>query len=737
MQSEDFVSDVPDETGHATFLSQYVDPEPADAIDIAPQARLRSISEFVTALSRAVQAFHTYPPESPIRRDIVEVVREALRSALRGRVGLALNVTNEGLKVEGEFLAGDTGAERALVLALRRNYVSVLKVDAAASTRDIQQFCAVLAFPEKLLDRTEDLPEILDERGVSGIRTQVIAMHQTIEGGSVPPALLTLVQEGQAGANPSREQAERGWIRIDSSVALDRVAIEDLPLLLRDAPSLAVALQQIGGRRRDTVSSSDALVTHYSEITELYAAAAPEVGEALFEKLAGFVQGLPADTKHRLLREQVLPGLIDGTRSGRILRHFADEEVSSALWLLLDLGVGGVEMLSAGIAKLDLPESRLSTIIERVSDRLEDEGSASAAAMGRSLPRTDRAAHLLRAANESGREFLALRSFDLSIDEEASLSLAESVRAIEETDGVAAQVQCFADILALSADTQVAGSVLRKSRGLFQSLEHRGDVVRLAAGMARYADIGGHRETTDPEIAALIREALADYLTPEFIHRVSALAPAPSGELPLVTIICGLKATGVTALIKSLLVESDRSARNRLLTSLAPRAGELVNDLAPHLSNSEWYVVRNVLTLMGHGGRGYEKDIAECLDHDDLRVVREAFLALARIGSREGAERTAAALRHSVAEVRRQAAEALWCYPPEVSNPLILSALEDPGLVRQSPDLARQLADGATRRGLAGLDPIFRRLRWNLLMIWNPDRRALGWCSLQYLRRAS
>jgi hypothetical protein len=35
-----------------------------------------------------------------------------------------------------------------------------------------------------------------------------------------------------------------------------------------------------------------------------------------------------------------------------------------------------------------------------------------------------------------------------------------------------------------------------------------------------------------------------------------------------------------------------------------------------------------------------------------------------------------------------------------------------------------------------GLEEIFRRFRWSLLMIWNPHRRSLGWRALRHLRKS-
>ncbi|MFW6089742.1 MAG: HEAT repeat domain-containing protein, partial [Gemmatimonadota bacterium] len=697
------------------------------------------VARFVSALARAVQAFHTYPPGSPSRGDVIEVARDTLRPCIpRDEDSISIDVTSQGLSVADEPLVVDRGPERALAIALRRAYVSTLEIRAGASTRDFRQFCALIAFPDELLGREEDLPEILAQRGVTHIIVHVISSHQTIEGGTVPSALLDLVQRHRDGAGRSADSAEGGWIRLDPSVPLERVTLEDLPLLLRDAPSLGVALDRMS-RTHGSVSPADALVLHYEEITDLYAACGPSLSDTLFRRLAGVVHELPEETKLALLKEKVLPGLVDGRRSGRILKHFSEAEVADALWLLLDLGVGGVEMLTAGLASLDLPESRLEGVVERVSRRLEGEADASPdwSSMlhpGGAGPGADDPGDRLTINEEHDADFLALRTFDLSVDEASADHLAQIVGEVAGADPVAALLQCCADILALSADPSIIAATLRRSRGLFLDLESRGDAAALADWLARYASIARGRDSLDGEVSALIHSTLDQYVTPEFIHRVSALPNPPDREAPLVTIICELGRTGVGALVDSLAVESDRSARNRLLTALQPRAPGLAEYLVDYLSHPEWYVVRNILTLLGYAGPGYEEAVAELVDHEHPRVIREAFIALARIGSEEAINRTTAALYDESDDVRKHAADAIWRFEPTLSHPRLLEVMRDRRLALAHPGLVTQLVVAAGKRDLAGLEPVLRRLQRHCLAIWNPERRSLGWHALRQLR---
>jgi hypothetical protein len=700
---------------------------------------------FVGALARAVQAFHTYPPGNPSRGDVIEVAREALRACIpRSEESLAIDVTGQGLSVADEPIPASRGPERALAIALRRAYVSTLEIRAGASTRDFGQFCALMAFPDRLLGREEDLPEILAQRGVTHIIAHVISSQQTIEAGTIPAALLELVQRRRTTATRSAEAAEGGWIRLDPSVALDRVTLEDLPLLMHDAPSLGVALDRMS-RPRGAVSPSEALVLHYEEITDLYDACGPSLADTLFRRLATVVRDLPDEIRLALLKDQVLPGLVDGDRSGRILEHFSEDEVADALWLLLDLGVGGVEMLTAGLARLDLPESRLEGVVERVSRRLEDE-STSLPERSEVLPRDasgqtpdgleapDDIESRLTVDVEHDADFLDLRSFDLSVSEAAAGDLAQIVGEVAGADPVAALLRCCADILALSADPSIIAATMRRSRGFFHDLESRGDAAALADWLALYARLARRRDRLDGEVAAVIRGTLDQYVTAEFIHRVSALPPPSDREPPLVTIICELGRTGVGALIDSLAVESERSARNRLLTALQPRAADLAEYLVDYLSHPEWYVIRNILTLLGYSGPGCEEAVARLIEHDHPRVIREAFVALARIGTEEAARRTVDALYHESTDVRKHAADALWRFEANLSHPRLLGAIGDRELAVTHPDLVTRLVIAASKRDLEGFDAVLRRLRRHAFAVWNPERRALGWCAFRQSR---
>lgn len=687
----------------------------------------------MAALARALHAFVTYPKRSPARDDVVHTVQQALQDC--GTDSVVLQVTNDGLRYDGNHLDVSGNVERGLVLLMRRAFVASLQLDTTASTRDIGQFCELLAEPETLLSRTEEFSEILKHRGVSTIQVHVIASLQTIEAGVIPADRLDLVARSreQHRFDPSQnEAAEGGWVRVDPSVSLGRLALSELPLVLPDAAHVAVALRQLNGRRRESMPPEQALATHFHHVSALYESAEPGLKDILYTQLADAVSNLPAHLKSALLHDELLPALVDGNPIAKVIKYLPDEEIADTLPALLELGVGGVEMLSVGLSNLKLPPERKARLAKLLNDRIEsrnDEESRHNEEVDGSPERTNA---LLKLNTDSGHEFAPLSQFDLSVNEEATARLEELVQHVDATDGDS--LRCHTDLVGLSANPSVVTGILRRSRGLFNDLESRGCLHTLADAVTRYAAIANGSEETTDEIAFIVQRFLADQITPQFVRRI-AIREEPDAVQSLTQILAALGDEGADLIVATLQSESDRSVRRQLLMATQDSVGSIACGLVAHLRNPNWFVVRNVLRLLGYAGPGFESSIASCLEHENPKVPREVFLALARIGSRGALEITVRALRHEVLFVREHAADAIWRFPPEMSHPAMRDVLTDREWLLNNPELGQLLIQAGSRRHLEGLPELVRSLeRWRFAF-WNRRKMALGRESWKACRR--
>jgi len=86
-------------------------------------------------------------------------------------------------------------------------------------------------------------------------------------------------------------------------------------------------------------------------------------------------------------------------------------------------------------------------------------------------------------------------------------------------------------------------------------------------------------------------------------------------------------------LINRLAGEKDTLARKLLSTTLATLENAAVPDLLKALHDHRWYMVRNVVAILGQiGSPGIVDHLIPLLWHADLRIARESIRALARIG---------------------------------------------------------------------------------------------------------
>jgi HEAT repeat protein len=83
------------------------------------------------------------------------------------------------------------------------------------------------------------------------------------------------------------------------------------------------------------------------------------------------------------------------------------------------------------------------------------------------------------------------------------------------------------------------------------------------------------------------------------------------------------------ALIERLGEEQDRGRRKGMIDALAAAAGHNPRPLLKHLDDERWYVVRNVLVILGRCGHSeIAGRVRDALHHPEPRVRRETYRAL-------------------------------------------------------------------------------------------------------------
>lgn len=108
--------------------------------------------------------------------------------------------------------------------------------------------------------------------------------------------------------------------------------------------------------------------------------------------------------------------------------------------------------------------------------------------------------------------------------------------------------------------------------------------------------------------------------------------PKPLRDQSMQTIVF-LREKTVRPLISRLAGEKDALARKLLSTTLARLGPIAIPDLVLALQNEHWYMVRNVVAILGQIGESrIASHLHPLLWHEDARIARETIRALARLG---------------------------------------------------------------------------------------------------------
>ncbi|MCB1154329.1 MAG: HEAT repeat domain-containing protein [Deltaproteobacteria bacterium] len=121
-------------------------------------------------------------------------------------------------------------------------------------------------------------------------------------------------------------------------------------------------------------------------------------------------------------------------------------------------------------------------------------------------------------------------------------------------------------------------------------------------------------------------------------------------------ILTGLGSAAYEPILRSLDDEQDRGARHVLIDILSSAGTKILPAIAQALENDRWYVVRNMIAVIGKmKPEGMDQLLSETAAHDDARVRKETARALGGVGSQRAVELLIDLMHDKDPGVRQQA----------------------------------------------------------------------------------
>ncbi len=264
-----------------------------------------------------------------------------------------------------------------------------------------------------------------------------------------------------------------------------------------------------------------------------------------------------------------------------------------------------------------------------------------------------------------------------------------------------------------------------------------GDMEEANKLLDRLRGISDAKTTTPGEFKAVTDQVLQHLGRSDFLGQLRAILGRHRDlDLPgLTKFLAQLGPSAAPTLCDILGEIEEMEVRRAICEALVLSCRSHVSILLDRLSDSRWYVVRNILYILGRiAHQGVERALGDALTHGDVRVRKEAVRALGGIDSPASRAYLNSALRDSDKSIRILVAQLLASRKDERAARIIWSVIEAPEFVGRDVDERVAFCGALGRAGSDALIPKMERMltRGGMFQSAEPPGRmdaamALAW----------
>ena len=234
------------------------------------------------------------------------------------------------------------------------------------------------------------------------------------------------------------------------------------------------------------------------------------------------------------------------------------------------------------------------------------------------------------------------------------------------------------------------------------------DIVRANALLARLKTIAARKAEARADFAGLADQVIREIGRPSFLAQAAPTLNAHPELDPgvLTNFLVQLGSSAAPAICDLLGQVNHMKHRRALCEALAISCKDDVEVLIGRLTDPRWYVIRNVVYVLGRiAHQGVERALDRALHHEDVRVRKEAVRALGRIESPTSRAYLISAFRDLDAGVRVQAAMTLAGKRDERAAQSILAVISSNEFSRRDLSERQAFYEALGRSGSDSLVP--------------------------------
>ncbi|MFQ5876565.1 MAG: HEAT repeat domain-containing protein [Acidobacteriota bacterium] len=587
-------------------------------------------------LNGAMKAIAFYPSHHPsVARPIERAVR-TFREALAAHEVLQIGVGDAVFLLDGQPIGADDPVLSGFANYLARRGIGAVELRPSVDPGSLRSLLEVLVLDPAALRSRGGPARCLGEGGAGGVslrefdpgaalrsaRTAPSAAPAGAGGGRPGTTFNELVARFLTGQDPQAPAGAEGFLR---NAAHD---LEGVRALRRSVQSRA---------RGSTRDSGELVAAALGRLAAQVHDAGPESLPSLALHLGTALQDLEPATRAEILATSIPVAGTDVDLAREIRKQIPDDRVG--------------QMIASLVQAQGKMTFRLAAVIRKV---LIDKGGVE----------RNRAAVLeaIRAARRPGADPLSdvWASIENLLEEPQDEWLSREYRELLEIIGTAPptlesqtrdeirRLPEFADAFTAEGTSRCAWLLLPDLALLVPAVSEARQLLEESGTRAAAIDPGWYE--TAAGVCGSVRAVLDARPVPELqesglraLRTISERVLASHRECfhrlteaqreALDGVFEALGSHGVDPLLTSLQREEDWEIRRSLIAMLVARGRESVPVLVRHLSDPSWFLLRNILLVLGEvGDPSAVSDIARTLRHPEPRVRKEAITALGRIG---------------------------------------------------------------------------------------------------------
>jgi len=611
------------------------------------------IERLLKSLVVAEKAYALYPEASHIPLETAAATETVLSEALSERSDVRLAVTKQGLYYGDVLLFPDQPAYEAFALALYNRHLAEVRFHSGATARDILAFLTVLALAPDDVRDGGGFEARLWEAGVGTItvteaHVAIVDADDLAPGTDAPPLTRTDIDELLAAAYGGRSRDQLIVARFLGDKAEVSRYLTETYTGSGGAPDLMGAAER------------------FAELAEIaYEVGTGATRAAMLRSLGEAFQDLDPAFRRTLLVDEVLPEARTNEALAAVVRQMDVDAVCRALVEELDENEASREGLARAIRNLSLisladrqevaasagaamrgpgfSESVVSEVLELAQpSRLTVRESTSTA--GRSEKPADTIFKLMDLAPAPSRVGSEEDEPDL-----VEIKL-EARRGITDGDVIMALVS----LVTLDEREVPFASTMSILEDSLDLIVERGE-IDIAADAADALNVAAENERLDSGQRMRLRKAIGRFTKPTDIravaHALRLYAPGTPEHDAARRLLDTLGALAIEPLLEQLAEEQDMGVRKSIVDLLSVRAMQYIQELGSHVTDSRWYVVRNVVSILGSTRSSAVLPYLErTVRHPEARVRREVLRALSTINDRIAQEMLVAVLNDEDAQ---------------------------------------------------------------------------------------